>query len=691
MDQQQKPPQPAIVTATKIFDKLTETVNGGDKDKIAKVWGSIRETETMDILVHAYLDEREKMDLHLAVLKTLPFQTQHARRLESSVRALAEERRKVVNLRLVSTEEASKQRRPLSDTMQGSLPPAVLVDNATLGQLIVPPGYMVDPTGVYRQSIDASGLIHKTPIATAPIFMTSRTFDINTGEAKRQLVWRGPSGWCTRIVERRTCFDARYLISLAAFDAPVNSGNLGAMITYLSEFERENASRLPASTSTSRMGWQKDGSFVLPDQHYTTSTDSPPLVLTPPPGYDRIQSGWVTEGSWKAWCDLVTEVGDHPYPFIAIYAAAAAPLMNVLKLPGFVVDFSGETSGGKTTMLRLAASVWGRPSDAQPSAMYSWDSTKVWIERTAGFLQNLPLILDETKRAKSHRIVRDVIYDFCQGQGRGRGALDGSRKTDSWCSVMLSSGEGAATDFSQDAGTRARVLALKGRPLGRDPKEGGRLSEEIQMVVAENYGHLGRKMIQYLIAMTDQHEDLRGMYREARDYFSKAVDNPVARRHSAYLAVLHVTSRILHTQLEVPEPRCDVLEPLLEAQAYMASDADRPLEVLRDVLTWVTANQTSFYGRHVCRQGEDLVPHNGWKGRWDDTEEWTHIYIVNNALSVILKQLGHHPPEIIQSWVSRDYLDAGNKTATKTTRIAGAVARCYAIKREVVDACMYMD
>ena len=211
------------------------------------------------------------------------------------------------------------------------------------------------------------------------------------------------------------------------------------------------------------------------------------------------------------------------------------------------------------------------------------------------------------------------------------------------------------------------------------------------MVVADNYGHLGRKVVEYLIAMTPQHEDLRGMYREARDYFSQSVNNPVARRHSAYLAVLHVTSRILHTQLGMPEPKCDVLEPLLEAQAYMASDADRPLEVLRDVLTWVTVNQTGFYGRHMCRQGEDVVPHGGWKGRWDDKEDWTHIFIVNNAMNLVLKQMSHHPPEVIQSWMSRGYLDCSSKAPTKPTRIAGAVARCYAIKRDVVDACMYMD
>ncbi len=690
MDQQQKNSPAAITPAIELFEKLTDTVNTGNKAEIAKVWKGIRDPETMDLLVKAYIEDSAKMGLHLAVLKTLPFQTQHARRLENSLRALAEERKKVHHLQLVSeTNNAPTQLRTLSESLQGALPPASLVDNATLLQIKVPHGYGVDGSGVYRQTVDASGMPVRSPIATSPIFMVSRTFDINTGEAQRQLVWRGPSGWCTRIVARRTCLDARHLISLTAFDAPVNSGNLGAMITYFSEFERENAVRLPANVSTTTMGWQKDGSFMLPDQHYTPSTETTELVLTPPPGYDRVQDGWCTEGSWVEWCKLVESLKQHPYPFIAIYASLAAPLMHVLKLPGFVVDFSGETSGGKTTMLRLAASVWGKPSDSQPSAMYSWDSTKVWIERTAGFLKNLPLILDETKRAKSHRIVRDVIYDFCQGQGRGRGSVDGSRKTDSWCSVMLSSGEGAATDFSQDAGTRARVLALKGRPLGRDAAIGGALSEDIQMICAENHGHLGRKMVEYLVSMTPQHDELREMYREARSYFSESVDSPVARRHSAYLAVLHIAAQIAHSRLGLPEPACDVLEPLVEVQTFMALDADRPLEALCDVLTWAAINQTYFYGRHVTNHGKDVAPIGGWRGRWDEAEDWDHIYIVNTALNSVLKQLNQHPPEVIQSWVSRGYLRCNANSTTKPTRINGEITRCYAIKREVVDLHMH--
>jgi uncharacterized protein (DUF927 family) len=248
------------------------------------------------------------------------------------------------------------------------------------------------------------------------------------------------------------------------------------------------------------MGWLSDGSFILPDVHYTPDQEPTNFALTPPPGLEQLAKGWNSAGTWNDWIEAIRMIQPYPYMMIAIYASAAAPLLTVLRLPGFVVDFSGETSGGKTTALRLSASVWGKPADSYPTAMYSWDATKVWIERTTGYLHNLPLILDETKRVRHPRMIRDVIYDFCQGQGRGRGSVDGTRSMSSWRSILISSGEGAATSFSQDAGTRARVLSLKGKPLGSDPEQGGKISEDVQMMLADNYGHLGRKVAHYLVS-----------------------------------------------------------------------------------------------------------------------------------------------------------------------------------------------
>lgn len=60
--------------------------------------------------------------------------------------------------------------------------------------------------------------------------------------------------------------------------------------------------------------------------------------------------------------EQLATVLDRPSLWLAIYAALLPPLMGLCpEIPGFTVDWSGTTSHGKTTALRLAASVWGCP------------------------------------------------------------------------------------------------------------------------------------------------------------------------------------------------------------------------------------------------------------------------------------------------------------------------------------------
>ena len=321
--------------------------------------------------------------------------------------------------------------------------------------------------------------------------------------------------------------------------------------------------------------------------------------------------------------------------------------------------------------------------------MYSWDATKVWIERTTGYLHSLPLILDETKRVRHPGMIRDVIYDFCQGQGRGRGNPDGTRKTSSWRTILISSGEGAATSFSQDAGTRARVLSLRGKPLGIDPVRGGQLSEDVQVLLAENYGMLGRRVASYLVANTDKHDDIRKIFNVTRERYAQMATSAVARRHAAHLAVLEVSSKICH-QLGLPLPQTDVFSVLVESALRAGEDADRPLAALQDTLAWCAANQTRFWGHHKRGAlGGAVVPMKGWAGSWGGGDDWDYLALTALTLRDILKDLGHHPDEVITRWLERGWIMRGSgKNRTKVLRIDGAGVRCYCIGKNAVDLAM---
>ena len=119
----------------------------------------------------------------------------------------------------------------------------------------------------------------------------------------------------------------------------------------------------------------------------------------------------------------------------------------------------------KTTTLRLAASAWGCPDEWAGSIARTRESMRVWIERAAGALGNLPFILDDTKRARGPKDVGRALHDLASRSGRGRGSAGGMRDNGRWRTVPLSTGEAPATSFTHDGGTRASTLGLCGSPF----------------------------------------------------------------------------------------------------------------------------------------------------------------------------------------------------------------------------------
>ena len=686
-------------TAEKLgpLQNIITTAQQGDKDATNAAWVAIQQPSVMETFAEVWINDNDAFVGLLAVIETVSGQIMKARTLRAAVKSLAEVRAtQVVQQRVNDAEDGLNNLGTLASCFGNNPPPTSIVPRETMELIKVPRGYSIDTAGVYKINVEIDGTVNRRKLVPAPIFIVSRTEDVLTGEAKRQVVWRGPGGWCSRIVDRRTILDTSRIIALSSLEAPVSSNQAAPLVGYLADFEAENSHRLPAIRSSARMGWLPDGGFLLPDGHYDVNKDEEAEgahALVPPPGYDLLAKGWVPAGDAATWLTCVELVSNSPLMMIALYASCAAPLLRILRIPGFVVDFNGETSSGKTTALRFAASVWGRPAENYPTAMFSWDATKVWIERTAGFLQSLPLILDETKRAKHPGIVRDVIYDFCQGQGRGRGDIHGSRTTDTWRSVLISSGESAATSFSEDAGTRARVLSMRGRPLGGQARKGGAISEELQQILSENYGHLGRQLIAYLVANTESHEAIRAVFIDVKKKYVGLSASAVARRHASHLAALEVAAMIIHT-LGVPQPVCDPFGTLVDAMEEAGFDSDRPLIALQDTISWAAINKTRFFGRHdVSHSGNVVSPARGWIGAWGPGEDWTHIAFNSQELRQFLTDAGHHPAEVLDRWHERGWLapTRSKKNRTKTIRINGVQARCYCIMREAVRRAVDVD
>jgi putative DNA primase/helicase len=327
-------------------------------------------------------------------------------------------------------------------------------------------------------------------------------------------------------------------VSLISFGAPATSVNVADIIRWLTAFEDVNQHKIPLNNGSTRLGWQRDGSFLLPDAHIRMEKHQQ-LKLFPAEGMDPIMKSLRTGGTWEGWLNVAEMLREHPLAMLSIYASVAAVMQHITRCSNFAVDWSNETSSGKTTSLRVAASVWGYPADDDDEGfIYSWDSTKVWVERAAGFLHSLPVILDETKRVKNKQQVADVLYDFCSGKGRGRGTLQGVDKSNTWNTVLLSTGEQRLTSFTNDGGVRARVLALQGAPISGPAQTARATADTVRGRLYTHYGHLGRKVVQYLVYHKESWGDFRTAFENRRDNYAAsrtprwAAGSPLTWPHS---------------------------------------------------------------------------------------------------------------------------------------------------------------
>ena len=191
------------------------------------------------------------------------------------------------------------------------------------------------------------------------------------------------------------------------------------------------------------------------------------------------------------------------------------------------MDASGLTSTGKTTSLRLAASVWGQPNPAQPGSMLgSWNASPTYIERRAALFNGIPVILDDSKQARDPEFVARMIYDLASGQGKGRGTIGGLRRSDRWRTVVLTTGEQRLIDFTQDGGTRGRVITLWGPPFGARDTGNQVPRQSLPTALETDHGHAGPAFVAYLL----QHREPVGV---VADSVAGAKLTPTPRRLTA--------------------------------------------------------------------------------------------------------------------------------------------------------------
>ncbi|ANB22494.1 hypothetical protein A6K25_15180 [Alteromonas stellipolaris] len=207
-----------------------------------------------------------------------------------------------------------------------------------------------------------------------------------------------------------------------------------------------------------KLGWHKNA-FILPDQ--TIGETVSPLVYDNENARDCKLKATGSISEWQR--EIAAYCEGNPLLTLAVSLAFTGPLVSLMGLSENVgFHFYGDSSLGKSTLMNVSCSVYGKPSEFKGS----WRTTDNALEDTAALHSDMLLALDELNEANPLTI-EGIIYMVGNGKGKNRSGPDyAKKKTQRWNLAFLSNGEKTIDDYlgsigkSVNGGVHMRFLSL---------------------------------------------------------------------------------------------------------------------------------------------------------------------------------------------------------------------------------------
>jgi putative DNA primase/helicase len=284
--------------------------------------------------------------------------------------------------------------------------------------------------------------------------------------------------------------------------------------------------RTPAefASCTDRIGWH-GRAFVLPKE--TIGDDAERIVFQ---SENAVENTFRVKGTADQWRERVGAlcVGNSRLVF-AVACAFAGPMLRPAGMESGGFHYRGDSSGGKTTALKLAASVYGGTSYLQ-----RWRSTDNALEATAAAHSDCLLILDELAQIDP-KTAGECAYMLANEQGKARATRTGTpRPRQAWRLLFLSAGELGLSDHMAEGMKRTRtgqevrmadIPADAGAGLGafenlHGMEGGSAFAKHITGQAQTVYGATGRAWLHWL---TDHADTLKTGIRNASDVLAQSM------------------------------------------------------------------------------------------------------------------------------------------------------------------------
>lgn len=503
--------------------------------------------------------------------------------------------------------------------------------------------WIAGETGIYAQNMATVEQI----ACYHPILPIERLKNLETGEEQIKLAFKRNGRWEEIIIPKTMITSASKIVALSGRGVAVTSENAKLLVRYLSDVENRNTSQIAVQYSSSKLGWIKK-EFLPYDTEITFDGDS---------RFRQLFENIGEHGNRDKWYEHVKSLRQSGRMEIKLMLAAsfASVLIHQIGALPFFVDLWGETEGGKTVTLMLAASVWANP--AESAYIGDFKTTDVALEAKANMLNHLPMILDDTSK-KNRRIEENfegVVYDLCSGKGKTRSNRDIGINTEShWNNCILTNGERPLTSYVNQGGAINRILEIEcGEKVYDDP-------QQTADTLKQNYGFAGKDFVEVIKAMgADEVREIQ------KDFQQQLFDDEKMQKQSISLSIILTADKI-------------ATDTLFKDGQYISIDEAKKVLIDRNELS---DNERCY--RYIL----DKISMNGTRFDADTAcEKWGIIengyaYFYTQAFDELCKS-GGFSKRSFQSWgVKKKIVETDSKgNPTKQKKIDGKNNRCVCLK-----------
>lgn len=359
-----------------------------------------------------------------------------------------------------------------------------------------------------------------------PIMPVERLVNIDTGEEKLRIAFFKGKYWRDFIASKRDLFDSAKIIQFSGLGVSVTSKSAKLLAEYLCDIETLNPDIIPETESVARLGYIGDGEQFSP---YVKN-----LVFDGDANYSTIYDAITEHGNYEKWLETAIECrNDSLTAQIMLAASFASVLIRRIGALCFFVHLWGVDSGtGKSVALMLAASVWGDPEIGKYPQTFN--ATQVGHEKTAAFLNNIPMCIDELQLSKdSHGHSKFDVYQLAQGVGRTRGNKGGGvDRTPTWALCVLTTGESPIVSDSAGAGAINRVIDIECKASDAVIRDGIGVSR----IIKQNYGFAGKRFVEALT------EDIFSEAQRSYERYFKELSSGTTTEKQAMAAAMILTA-----------------------------------------------------------------------------------------------------------------------------------------------------